>query len=132
MNYEDEIKGLKLRIEKLEAIINFPNLKIDSRLNAILKAEQAIFDIYEVDVSYFSNINPVKHRKRGHGINAHQRAFSALLKLIRDVGVAYNFLDIYYNTGSFKKIKDFEEYLSHPTNEKERARYESVKKIMNE
>ena len=123
-NLKKELQTLKCRIEKLESMAYFSG-KIDNRLDAIIKTELVVYDFYEIDVSYFSNTNPVKMRKRGHEFTAGQKAFFALLTLLREQGVAYNFLDAYYKTGSFKKIAEFTQYIG--VNDKERARYYEAK-----
>lgn len=118
------IKQLTCRVEKLEAIVFF-SADIDARLNTIIKTEEAVYSVYDIDVSYFSNDNPVKMRKRGHHFSAAQKAFFALLKLLREQDLPYNFLDAYYKTGSFKKVLEFTQYID--ANDKERGRYNEAR-----
>lgn len=124
-----ELQNLKCRVEKLESMAYFSG-NIDNRLDAIIKTEGVVYEFYDIDVSYFSNTNPVKMRKRGHHFSTAQKAFLALLTLLREQGIAYNFLDAYYKTGSYKKILEFTEYIS--VNEKERVRYNSAKEKLKE
>lgn len=117
---EEELSRLKERVRKLESIAYYQRLSTDKRLNLFCSAEGIISDLYGVEVTSFTNHSPMQRRKRGHNLNEYQRAFLALLCLLRSFGVPYNVIDAHYKTGSFNKIAQYQTYLSFNAKENER------------